>query len=393
MRDVFTRKRIIIAAVVAVVIAAVYWVFRPDPVDVEVERVRRAPVRVTVLAEGKTRVRDRYVVTAPVAGRLERIVLREGALLRPGDVVARLAPVLVDAPAAQQAKARLDAARALRAEADARVRLAQAAAQQAQRDLGRARTLASAGALSRKALEDADLAARARADDARAARAHVAAAEASVQEAAAAMMYSAGAATPRNVILVRAPAAGRVLRVPDHSERIIAAGAPIVELGDTRWLEVIADVLSSEAARITPGMRVTLDGWGGDPPLAGQVRQVEPAATTRVSALGVEEQRVNVVVDVANAPASLGDGYRVDARIVLVELTSVIAVPPGALVRAGSDWAAFVVEGNRASLRRLQIGAVGDAAVEVRSGLREGDEVIVFPSDKTRDGVRVRTND
>ncbi|HEU5174957.1 MAG TPA: hypothetical protein VFT96_09405, partial [Gemmatimonadaceae bacterium] len=142
MRDVFTRKRIIIAAVVAVVIAAVYWVFRPDPVDVEVERVRRAPVRVTVLAEGKTRVRDRYIVTAPVTGRLERILLREGALLRPGDVIARLAPVLVDEPASRQAKARLDAARALRAEADARVRLAQAAAQQAQRDLARARTLA-----------------------------------------------------------------------------------------------------------------------------------------------------------------------------------------------------------------------------------------------------------
>ena len=390
MRDVFTRKRIIIAAVVAVVVAAVYWVFRPDPVDVEVERVRRAPVRVTVLAEGQTRVRDRYIVTAPVTGRLERILLREGALLRPGDVIARLAPVLVDEPASRQAKARLDAARALRAEADARVRLAQAAAQQAQRDLARARTLADAGALSPKALEDADLAARARADDARAARAHVAAAEASVQEAAAAMLYSAGAATPRSVIAVRAPAAGRVLRIPDRSERIIAAGAPIAELGDTRWIEVIADVLSSEAARITPGMRVTLDGWGGERPLVGQVRQVEPAATTRVSALGVEEQRVNVVVDVANAPASLGDGYRVDARIVLVERPSVIAVPPGALVRNGSDWAAFVVEGKRASLRRLRIGAMGDAAVEVRSGLREGDEVIIFPSDKTRDGVRVR---
>ena len=393
MRDVFTRKRIIIATAVAAVIAAVYWVFRPDPVDVEVERVRRAPVRVTVLAEGKTRVRDRYVVTAPVTGRLERIMLREGALLRPGDVIARLAPVLVDEPASRQARARLDAARALRAEADARVRLAQAAAQQAQRDLARARTLASAGALSRKALEDADLAARARGDDARAARAHAAAAEASVQEAAAALSYNSGAATPRSVIAVRAPAAGRVLRIPDRSERIIAAGAPIVELGDTRWLEVIADVLSSEAARITPGMRVMLDGWGGDQPLIGQVRQVEPAATTRVSALGVEEQRVNVVVDVANAPASLGDGYRVDARVVLVERPSVVAVPPGALVRAGSDWAAFIVEGNRASLRRLRIGAMGDAAVEVLSGLREGDEVVIFPSDKTRDGVRVRTND
>jgi HlyD family secretion protein len=350
----------------------------------------RSPLRVTITAEGRTRVRDRYTVAAPVTGRLERITVREGATMRRGDVIARLAPAPMDAPAVQQGQARLDAARALHAEADARVHLAGGAAEQARRDLQRARTLAAAGALSRKALEDAQLAADGRDDDLRAARAHAVAAAASVREATAALLHAGGAPTGGSSVVIRAPATGRVLRVPDRSERVVAAGTPIAEIGDTRGLEVVADVLSSEAARIAPGMVVTLEGWGGARTLQGQVRSVEPAATTRVSALGVEEQRVDVVIDVTDAPSVLGDGYRVDARIVLLERPSVLALPTGALVRAGDGWAAFVADDGRAVLRALRIGAMSDAAVEVLDGVQMGDRVIVFPSDRVRDGARVR---
>lgn len=389
----FTVRRLVLAVVGVLVIAGVAAALRPDTLEVETALVRRGPLQVTVDADGQTRVRDRYVVAAPVSGRLERVPLAEGDVVRAGDVVARIAPAPFDEPSARQARARLDGARALAVQAAARVRLADAALGQARRDAGRTRRLLDAGALAPRALEEAELAARARADEYAAARAQATAARADVDAATAALLYAGGDAggPARGVVTVRAPSAGRVLRLAERSERAVAPGAPIAEIGDTRRLEVVVDVLSSDAARVRPGMAVRLEGWGTGEQAAvpGRVRRVESAATTRVSALGVEEQRVDVLVDVVDPPASLGDGYRMDARIVVWEQGDVLTVPASALVRAGTGWAAYVVESGRARLREVRVGQMGSAAAQVAGGLREGAQVIAFPSDKVREGTRV----
>ncbi|MGZ8376084.1 MAG: HlyD family efflux transporter periplasmic adaptor subunit, partial [Gemmatirosa sp.] len=276
----FTTRRVVLATIGVLVALGAVAVLRPDPMEVETAAVQRAPLRVTVDADGRTRVRDRYVVASPVSGRVERIPLAEGDDVRPGDVIARLAPAPIDAPSARQARARLDAARALASEADARVRGAAAAQEQARRDAGRARRLLEAGAIASRAQEEAALAERARADDLVAARAHAAAARAEIDAATAALLYAGGATgattgTATGTVVVRAPAGGRVLRLAEQSERVIGPGAMLAEIGDVRRLEVVVDVLSSDAARVRPGMPVALDGWGatGQPVVRGRVRR------------------------------------------------------------------------------------------------------------------------
>jgi HlyD family secretion protein len=383
-----TRGRVLLAVLLLAVAGAVGVAMRPDRVDVETAVVRRAPMRVTVDAEGRTRVRDRYVVGAPVSGSVERTPLAEGDLVRAGDVIARIGPTPLDEAGARQARARLDAARAVAREAATRVRVADAASAQAARDLTRAQHLFREGALSRRAMEEAELLAASREAESAAARDHAVAAAAEVRQALAALLHLG--ANREGVVPVRAPAGGRVLRLADRSERVIAPGTPIAEIGDTRSLEVVVDVLSTDAALLHPGMAVVLEGWGGDEPLAGRVRLVEPAATTRVSALGVEEQRVDVVVAIDDPPLSLGDGFRLDARIVVWSAESVLSVPASALVRAGGGWEVFVVSDGRAARRPVRVGRLGGASAQVLDGLVAGDEVICYPSDKVADGTRVR---
>ncbi|MEW5930249.1 MAG: HlyD family efflux transporter periplasmic adaptor subunit, partial [Gemmatimonadota bacterium] len=253
----------------------------------------------------------------------------------------------------------------------------------------RARTLAAAGALSRSAREEAELAALSRAREADAAAERVRAAAADVASARAALADADPSAEPRAPLEVRSPVAGRVLRVPERSARAVAAGAPLVELGDADALEVVVDVLSADAVAIRPGAPVEIGDWGGAGTLRGVVRRVEPSAFTRVSALGVEEQRVNVVADLAARPAGLGDNYRVEARIVTWLAPRVLRVPSGALFRDGEAWGVFVVEEGRARRRAVRVGHRGEDAVEVPGGLRAGEEVVMFPTDQVRDGVRV----
>ena len=383
-------RRVVIGAAVVVVIAGVIAALRPEAVEVETAVVGRGPLRVTVDAEGRARVRDRFVVAAPVSGRLERMPLVEGDTVRAGDVIARLAPAPFDEPSARQAGARVAAARAIALEAETRVRVADAAFGQARRDVERTRHLHLAGAVAARTLEEAELAVQTRTSDLAAARARVAATAADVEQASAALLHAGGGAGGAGgAVVVRAPSAGRVLRLAERSERVVAPGSAIAEIGDVRNLEVVVDVLSSDAARVGEGMAVSLDGWGGDGTVHGRVRRVEPAATTRVSALGVEEQRVNVLVDVLDPPASLGDRYRVDASIVVWEDDDVLSVPASALVRMGAGWAAYVVEAGRARLRSIEVGRMGGATAQVLGGLAAGDRVIVFPSDRIGEGARV----
>lgn len=382
-----TRGRIIAGTIILLLIAGVFFALRPRPLQVETAYAAVRPMRVTVDADAVSRVRAHFTVTSPVTGLARRLELREGDPVKAGEVVAFVTTPPAHPTEQRISSARLDAANAAQAQAEARVRQAVTALAQAERDASRVRRLAEAGALAPRDAETASVNVASRRADVDAARAQVRVAEADLKLARAgldAVSEGAGTITP-----VKAPAAGRVLRIPEQSARVVTAGTPLLEIGDPASLEVAADVLSSDAAQIRPGQEVVLHGWGGDP-LRGRVRLVEPSARTRISALGVEEQRLTVVIDLIDAPPALGDGYRLEASTVVWQGRDVLTVPSGALMRSSNGWNVYAVVSGRARRVPIRVGHVGGGYAEVLSGVKAGDVVIAFPSDEVHDGVRVR---
>ena len=382
------RNHLMWSGAAAIFAVAGWLAVREPPIEVETGVVTRGTLQVTVDAEGKTRVRDRYVLTAPVAGRLQRVDIPEGTHVRAGDVIARIAPLPLDVAAVRQAEARVAAAGSLARDADARVRQASATLAQERRAAQRVERLVAAGALADHDGEMARLTVRLREEDLAAAEARARAAAADVDQARAALVSVSGSGSSA-VLALRAPADGCVLRVPERSERVVGAGTPIVELGDPTALELVVDVLSSDATRIGAGAPVMIDRWGDDEEAGGRVRTVEPAAFTRVSALGVEEQRVNLVIDVPTRPMAVSDGYRVETRIVVWERAGTTIVPVTALFRDQGSWAVFVVTRGRAVLRNVRIGERTAGGAEVLAGLEAGDRVVLFPSDQITTGRRI----
>jgi HlyD family secretion protein len=377
-----------------------WWLLRAPAVPVETAEVTRGPLRVTVDEEGETRVKKRFVVAAPTAGRLLRIELDEGDAAPAGTIVARLEPAPLDPRDEAGARARLQAAEAQKSAAQARVALADAGLAQARRDAGRAERLREAGATSAEAFELARLKRIEAEQELEAARYAAEAADFEVAAARAALMAtrtpspraaaeSDGCAGAVPCLDVRAPVAGTVLRIHEESERIVPAGAPLLELGDPSDLEIVVDVLSADAVKIAAGAEIEVEDWGGERPLHARVRRVEPAGFTKISALGVEEQRVNVIGDFVDPPGALGDGYRVEARIVVWQGDDVIRVPGSALFRRGDDWHVFVVERGAARLRKVEVGHRGGFESEARAGLEPGERVVLHPSDRVQDGARV----
>ena len=368
------------------------WRLRPTPLDVDTATVSVGPLRETIDQEGQTRVRDRYVVAAPVSGRLARVLFRAGDTVRQGETVAWLEPAPLDTRSRSEATARLGAAEDAREAANAAVRAAAAALDQAERALARAESLATQGHLAPAAREDAQLLATTRRRELEAATSRAQTAAHEVETARAALLAASPArASPGTRSAVRAPQSGRILRLLEESERVLPAGTPILELGDPGKLEIVSDLLSTDAVKVRAGDTMLVEDWGGDRPLRARVRLVEPSGFTKVSALGVEEQRVNVVADLVDSPGALGDRFRVEARVVLWGSDRALKVPVSALIRQGEAWAVFVVEGGRARSRPVTLGHRGSFEVEVASGLREGEEMIAYPSDLIRDGVRVRS--
>lgn len=366
-------------------VAALLWLLlRPSAIPVETARAVRGAMRLTVDEEGETRVRDRYVVAAPVAGRVARIELREGDSVAPGTIVARMYPAPLDARTRQQAEARVEAAEDARRAADAAVAQARAAFEQARRNCRRVQALAANNLVAPEERERAELEEASRARELEAAEFRAQAAQHDVETARAALLAGGGAGMP-----LRSPVAGRVLRIPERSERVVGAGTALAEVGDPGRLEVVADLLSADAVKLEPGDPVLIEGWGGDSALRGRLRCVEPSGFTKISALGVEEQRVNVIVDFADPPRPLGDRYRVEVRIVLWEGAGVLKLPGGALFRDGDAWSVFVVDRGQARRRDVVVGHRNPFEVEIIEGLGEGDLVILYPSDRIADGVRV----
>jgi HlyD family secretion protein len=392
------RAKIGMLAIGVLVAAGLGYGFMPRAVPVDLAEVKRAPLTVTVEEEGKTRVRERYKVSAPVAGYVRRIDLKAGDAVAAGQVLAVIEParsVALDPRARAQAQAQVSAAQAALAAAQENARAAAAAAQLAQQERARAESLRQSNFVSAQALDSARTAeTRARAAG-QAAQHAASVARFELEMARAALASTArlqnGGVTEQ--VQVRAPVAAHVLKLLHESEGAVAAGQPLLEIGDPASLEVEVEVLSTHAVKIAPGSKVILDRWGGEQPVQGVVRVVEPSGFTKISALGVEEQRVRVIVDFTEprvAWARLGDGYRVEARFVLWEGKDVLQLPTSALFRQGEGWAAFVQDGRRVRLTPVEIGQRAGLASQVVSGLKAGDRVVAHPDETIDDGVRVK---
>jgi HlyD family secretion protein len=372
-----------------VLVASIVAGLWPQAAPVETARATVGTLRATVNEEGKTRIRQRYAVSAPVTGQLRRIPLKAGAEVQAGQtvlaVIDPLSPALLDARTRAQTEARRDAAAA-------NVEKARAARTFAASELRRFDQLYARKSVPTQELESAQWRAAAAAKDVEAAESALRQVEAELAE----LVSNSDGETNavRRPTEVKAPTSGRVLRVFEENARVVAAGAPLLEIGDPTDLEVVVEVLSRDGAAITPGTKVELEQWGGGEPLAACVRLVEPAAFTKVSALGVEEQRVNVIADLLTPPEqrrSLGDSFRVEARIAVWETDQALKVPSGALFRRGQQWAAFVLTNGRARLRPVKAGRSSGTETQVVEGLKEGEEVILYPGERVRDGQRVRT--
>jgi HlyD family secretion protein len=391
-------RRIAIVAGVLATAAVVAWAVMPGPVPVETAAVIKGRFVASVDEDGKTRVRERYVVAAPLAGRLGRIRFKVGDPIKVDDAVATIIPSpapLMDPRTRHEVEERLGAAEANVERAKAVVERARAQSDQANTDLARTRTLAERGAATAQALEHAEHAVRLADRDLRAAEFLDHAAEHELSQMRALLArYGSNTNTDESPESwnVAAPVAGVVLKVAQESETIVQPGTPLLDVGDPRDLEVVVDVLSTDAVEIRPRADVTIVHWGGDGTLSGRVRRVEPAAFTKISTLGVEEQRVNVLIDITSPAeqwARLGDAYQIDAQIVVFTQDDATIVPAGALFRRGDQWNVYVVKDGRAHIREIQLLRRSGRFAAITSGLNQGEAVIVYPSDRVAPGVRV----
>lgn len=382
----------------AVVSAAVAWGFWPRAEPVETATVARRPLEITVEEEGRTRVRDRYVLYAPVAGYLRRIDLEVGDPAPRGATLGTLDPLrpaTLDQRSRAEAEARVAASRAELQRREAAARQAAAEAELAATEFTRSESLLARRLVSQSQHDAARSRSRATAAGERAAAAAIEVARHELESALAALRYTASGETGPSLeaVQLRSPVDGRVLKVHQESAGVVAAGQPLVEVGDPAALEVEVEVLSRDAVRIQPGRRVRLERWGGEDVLEAAVRTVEPTGFTKVSALGVEEQRVRVIADFTSPPEAwqrLGDGYRVEAAFVVWERADALTVPASAVFRRDAGWAVFAVEGGRARERAVAVGPGNGLLTEITDGLEEGATVIVHPGDAVADGVRVR---
>lgn len=392
-------RRIIYAAVAIGALAALAHALHPQPVAVDLGQATMGPMIVTLDEEGETRVKDVYVVSAPVAGRKLRITKKVGEEITAHETVLASIepsnPAFLDFRSAAEAKARIKAAQAAQTLAQAELERSRAELDFARSDLERAQELVKRGVTSKRELERAELGFRTKEAAVSTAQAGLRVKTFDLETAKAAIIDPGAGAGPSGAaccVNVRSPIDGRILRVIHESEGVVPMGAPLVEVGDPKSLEIVADLLSSDAVQVKAGDQVLIEDWGGPAALAGRVRRVEPAGFTKISALGIEEQRVNVIIDFTDPPeryAKLGHSYRVDIRIVIWRGDAVLRIPMSALFRDGEEWAVFAVRDGKARLQHLEIGKTNGRFAQVLAGLSAGDRVVQHPSDVLAEGTAV----
>lgn len=391
-------KNIIFGSLAILVVAFLVYAFLPEPVAVDAGTITRGDMRITVSDDGKTRVHELYVVSAPVGGRVLRLDPEVGDVVTAGEsllaVMLPSGPDFLDERRAQEAEAAVRAAEAALELARAEVSRAEAEVDYAQSEIKRTKALVQSNTASPAALDRAQLALRTANAQLETARSSVRMRAADVEVARAALIKpDAKSGDTGGVIRIMSPINGVVLTLNHESEGVVVAGTPLIELGDPSDIEIVADFLSHQAVKVEAGARVDIEGWGGET-LPGVVRRVEPKGFTKISALGVEEQRVNIIIDFAGVEAGklarIGHGFRVEPRIVLWEGDGILMVPTSALFRHGADWAVFRVEDGRARLVTVRIGRMNDNHAEVVSGLGEGDRVVLHPAESIEDGIGIK---
>lgn len=384
------RNRLVAAAVVVIMIGLLGWAFRRKPIKVETGRAARETLRVTVDEEAETRVHDRFEIATPVTGHLRRIELHAADPVETGQTVARVEPLPLDPRERSELLARLKQAQASEREAEAIVERARVDRDQARRNHERASKLQASGVVSRQDLEFAESVEANSEKALEAAKFKSRAAEYEVQVVRAGLVaLSTEVGDHPRLVSLRSPVSGQVLRLLQQSERVVTAGTPILQVGIPSRLEIVSDLLSTEAVKVKPGDPVLIDNWGGDGQLRAKVRTVESSGFTKISALGVEEQRVNVVMDFVDDPGRLGDGYRVEVRIIVWQANDVLVVPSSALFRRATGWSVFVVADGEARMRDVEIGHRNALRAEILNGIAEGEKVLLHPGNQVTEGSRV----
>ncbi|MEP1207671.1 MAG: HlyD family efflux transporter periplasmic adaptor subunit [Rhizobiaceae bacterium] len=387
-------ERIIFLLVVGAVVYGIFIAFSEQPTSVDLAKVSSGPFQVTIREEGTTQVRDVYTLSSPISGQLDRLELDEGDAVYAGKTaiasIRPLEPPFLNQRSQLELQSALKAAQSAVALAFVERERTRVALRLAQSAYDRAVTLSQKNILPKSQMEEAYNALqlqKAQVDSAKAAidlrRAELESVRARMQQPGADAIVQVGTDC---CVKISAPVDGVVLNILARSEQPVIPGTRIAEIGDPENLEVVVDLLSSDAVHIIPGMQVRLSDWGGEKEVQGRVRQVEPAAFTKVSSLGIEEQRVNIIIDPQDPPSELGHGYRIMANLVIWEGEDIVQIPIGALFRSDGGWAVFGVEDQRAVLRPLDIGNINDEAAQVLSGLKVGDEVVLYPNDSLQDG-------
>ena len=389
------RRTWIWAAAVAAVVAAFVWAFWPRAIEVEAAVARQARFEQGIEEDGRTRLKDRYTISAPVAARLERITLHEGDSVAAGDTVAMLRPAMspmVDDRSRAEAQARLRAASASVDRASARSERARIALQEALLEQQRTERLAADGFVAASKLDSVRLGLAGARRELETAAAERDLAGHEREQALAALQQFTGGARAGAALAVRSPVAGVVLRIAQPSENTLPAGAPLLDIGDPQHMEVVSELLTTDAVQAQPGRRVVIERWGG-PPVEGTVRRVDPAAFTKVSALGIEEQRVITVIDITSPPQqwrAMGDGFRVVVRVITNRVEPALVVPVGALFPHQGGMAVYRVDAGRARLQPVEVGGRNGTDAWVRTGLEAGQQTIVYPPATVVDGRRVK---
>jgi HlyD family secretion protein len=392
------RRWIIVIIITVAVISAIVYGFMPKPVSVDLVKVSRGSLKVTVEEEGKTSVKDRFILSAPVAGFKRRIKLDVGDRVQRGQTLVELEPLksnLLDPRSRAAAEAAVSSAEAALKVEEERVRAATADTEYAGKNFERVKKLYEGGYVAKDALEQAEAGAKRTEANLLSAKAAVKVARFELDRALTALRHSAAEddRIQGKIVMIQSPVSGSILKIYRESEGVVQSGEPLIDIGDPEKLEVKVEVLSADAVKIRPGTSVHFERWGGNSILSGKVRVVEPAGFTKISSLGVEEQRVFVIVDIISSikgEHSLGDGYRLEASFIIWEGKDVLQVPASALFRKQDGWAVFVVKNNRAINREVKVGQRTGLAAEILFGLSEGEEVISHPDNSIKDGTRVR---
>lgn len=396
--NIATRRKVSIIVIISAVVLATAYGFIPDAEDVDLVDVSRGLLRVAIEEEGRTRLKERFVITAPTAGYVRRITAKVGETVKKGETVAVLEPLrsqALDPRSRAETGATVSAAQAAFEAAQEKERASAADADYLDKKLGRFANLHLRGYVAKDLLDQAESEAKKAQAVRNSAKATADAARFELERARATLRnFSTESRGGNNsIVYVSSPADGSIFKIHRESEGAVGAGEPLMDIGNRKNLEVLAEVLSSDAVKIKKGTEVLFKRWGGDEPLAGKVRIVEPAGFTKVSSLGVEEQRVLVIADITSPPDAwsvLGDGYRLEAHFVVWDGKDVPQVPASALFRSGEKWAVFVNDKGRARLRAVEVGQRNGLTAEIISGIKANDKVIAHPGDSIGDGTRIR---